>query len=246
LRTGIEVCVQDVAGCLAAEAGGADRIELCCALGLGGLTPSLGLLQAAKAATSLEIVALLRPRAGDFLYDASERGCLLADLEALVSAGATGIALGALQADGQLDRGFLRELVAAAGGATLTCHRAFDHARDLREALDVLRELGFARVLSSGAAPNAPAGSALLRELVQAADDGLEVIAGAGVRAENVAELVRETNVSWVHLSAGADRASAMQHRVPNVPMGAESAQGELLRRYTDEALVRACRVALE
>lgn len=246
MHTGIEVCVQDVAGCLAAEAGGADRIELCCALGLGGLTPSLGLLQAARAATSLEIVALLRPRAGDFLYDANERQCLLADLEGLVAAGASGIALGALQADGQLDRGFLGELVAAAGGAKLTCHRAFDHACDPLAALEVLRELGFARVLSSGAAANAPAGAELLQELVQRAGDGLEVIAGAGVRAENVAELVRHTGVSWVHLSAGADRPSSMQHRVLNVPMGAESAQGELLRRFTDAGLVRACRAALE
>lgn len=246
MRTGIEVCVQDVAGCLAAEAGGADRIELCCALGLGGLTPSLGLFQAVKAATSLEIVALLRPRAGDFLYDASERQCLLADLEGLVAAGATGIALGALQADGQLDRGFLEELVAAAGGAKLTCHRAFDHSRDPLAALEVLRELGFARVLSSGAAASAPAGAELLRELVQVAGDGIEVVAAAGVRAENVAELVRESGVGWVHLSAGRDRPSAMQHRVLDVPMGAESAQGELLRRFTDEDLVRACREALE
>lgn len=242
--TRLEICVQDAAGCRAAARGGADRVELCSALSEGGLTPTLGLLEAALGASELEVVALLRTRRGDFVYDADERAVHLRDAQRLVAAGVHGLAVGALLPSGELDLVHLRALVEAGGSAKLTCHRAFDHCADPFAALEQLIELGFARVLTSGQAPTAPEGQELLAELVQRAAGRIEILAGGGVRPSNVAELVRATGVPAVHSSAARDEPSPMQRR-PAVPMGAGAGADEFLRRVTDESTVRSCRRAL-
>ena len=243
--TRIEVCVQDAAGCRAAESGGADRIELCSALSEGGLTPTMGLWQRAKAASRLEIVALLRPRRGDFVYDADEKAVQLEDLVRLREAGARCFAVGALLPDGLLDLDFLSELRAAAGPATLTCHRAFDHTAKPLEALEQLIKIGFERVLSSGQEANAPQGAALLGSMVAQAAGRIEVVAAAGIRPQNVAALVRRSAVPSVHLSASRNWRRPMGFSKIRAVMGEGTVSDEFVRRVTDESVVRSCRLAL-
>ncbi len=219
-------------------------MELCSALSEGGLTPTLGLLEAALGACELEVVALVRARRGDFVYDDDERGVHLRDAQRLVAGGVHGLAVGALLPSGELDLSHLRALIGAAGSAKLTCHRAFDHCSDPFLALEQLIELGFARVLTSGQAPTAPEGQALLAQLVERADGRIEILAGGGVRPSNVAELVRATGVPAVHSSAARDEPSPMQRR-PAISMGGDAKSDEFVRRVTDELMVRSCRRAL-
>lgn len=234
----VEVAVDSVDGARAAATGGASRIELCQALELGGLTPSRGLLAAVKAAVRIPVFAMVRPRAGDFLYARDEFAVMLQDARELRAAGADGIVGGVLRADGELDRERLRELCAAAGGSPFTCHRAFDLAADPARALDALIELGVPRVLTSGQAANATAGAAALRALVQRAAGRIVVMAGAGVRGDNVRDLVAASGVREVHLSASARTASHMVFRRGGVPMGANVPGDEYSLRVTDEAAV--------
>ena len=230
----VEVAVDSVAGAKAATAARAHRIELCCALGDGGLTPTPGLLQAVKRATRLPVTALLRPRAGDFLYAADEFEVMRADLEQLAAAGADGFAVGVLTADGDLDLPRMRELATAAAPLPLCCHRAFDLARDPAAVLEHLVELGFARVLTSGLCATASAGQDRIRMLVHDARGRIDVVAGAGVRATNVQELVRRTGVPAVHLSASTFVDSGMRHRNAAATMGTQPGRGDYSLRKTD------------
>lgn len=234
----VEVAVESVAGAIAAARGGADRIELCQALGDGGLTPSRGLLEAVKAAVALPVFAMVRPRGGDFLYDDGEFAVMRRDVAHLRDAGADGIVTGVLTAAGAIDREHLGALLAAAGGLPVTCHRAFDVCADPDAAIDALCALGVARVLTSGQAANAAAGAAAIRAAVQRAAGRLTVLAGAGVDAGNVAALVRATGVREVHLSATSWTDSAMAFRRPGVPMASAARAHEYALRRTDADLV--------
>ncbi|MCB9878140.1 MAG: copper homeostasis protein CutC [Planctomycetes bacterium] len=244
-RVRVEIAIESVAGALAAADGGADRVELCQALGEGGLTPSAGLCAAAVRATTLPVFAMLRPRAGDFCYSAAERDVIRRDLDALGAAGAAGFVVGGLRPDGELDTELLRDVLARAGDRPVTCHRAFDLCADPQRAIDALCDLGVARLLTSGQAANAPAGAAAIRAAVERAAGRLIVMAGAGVRADNVTALVAATGVREVHLSAGAFRDSAMQFRRPGVPMGSSPAPGEYALRVTDPTSVAGVVAAL-
>jgi copper homeostasis protein len=234
----VEVAIDSVAGARAAAKAGAARVELCQALELGGLTPSRGLLAAVVAAVRIPVFAIVRPRPGDFLYSRDEFAVMLRDAQELRAAGADGLVGGALRADGELDRERMRELRAAAGDAPFTCHRAFDLAADAARALDALIELGVPRVLTSGQAANAPAGAGALRALVQRAAGRIAVMAGAGVRDDNVKALVAASGVRDVHLSASARTASAMVFRRAGVPMGSAAPDDEYSTRVTDGAMV--------
>lgn len=231
----VECAVESLAGAYAAVLGGAHRIELCSALDLGGLTPSAGLCASVCAALQVPVFAMLRPRAGDFLYDADEVDAMVRDLEALRDAGAAGFVVGVLTRDGHVDRRRMREFVELADGLPVTCHRAFDLCRDAEEAVDLLAELGVARVLTSGQAATAYDGRMRIKELVGHAAGRLSVMAGAGVRADNVARLVELTGVREVHLSAAGSRDSAMKFRRDGVPMGAPGMRDEYSLRTTDD-----------
>jgi len=234
----VEVAIDSVAGARDAVANGASRLELCAGLELGGLTPSLGLLDAVRAAVQVPVFAIVRPRAGDFLYDRDEFAVMLRDAQHLVAAGAHGLVTGALTAAGAIDAARLRELRAVAAALPFTCHRAFDLCVDGLRAIDDLVELGVTRVLTSGAAATAVAGAAAIRAFVQRAAGRIVVMAGAGVRPENVRELVATSGVREVHLSASQRQPSAMQFRRAGVPMGSAMATDEYSRRSTDGALV--------
>ena len=242
----LEVCVDSVESALAAEAGGASRVELCDALVEGGLTPSAGKLRVCVRRVALPVHAMLRPRSGDFLYSELEIDVILADLAALKAAGAAGFVFGALLADGTVDEPLLKRVVAAAWPRPVTFHRALDVAADPLAALAACARCGVARVLSSGGCATALEGAATLRRLVDAAAKlgGPTIAAGGGVTEENVAALLRASGVDEVHGSCREPVRSAMRHRPPQpVPMGGErrnTADSEFEWKQASERRVRA------
>ena len=187
----------------AAVAGGADRIELCAALALSGLTPPPGLM-ALAAEKSLPVHAMIRPRPGDFLYDARDLDAMRRDIDAVRAAGLAGVVFGAIDQRGLLDEAVLSPIIKHAEGLSLTLHRAFDLAPDLGGALEVAVGLGFHTVLTSGGARTALEGAEEISALVKQANGRITVMAGSGLSARTVAQFVRTTSVAQVHASCGA------------------------------------------
>jgi copper homeostasis protein len=186
--------------CVEAEAGGADRVEVCSALMLGGLTPSLGTLIEARAATALPIVSMIRPRAGGFCYTAREFATMLRDTELAVTEGVQGIVFGILTEDGRIDEPRCRELIARAGHAHTVFHRAFDVVPDPDRALDTLVRLGVTRILTSGREKTALAGATAIRELARRAAGRIDILPGGGIREDTVATVLEVTGLHQVHL----------------------------------------------
>jgi copper homeostasis protein len=195
----VEICVDSPAGLAAAIAGGANRIELCAALSLGGLTPSPGLISAARDCP-VPVRAMIRPRDGDFRFDQLDTTAMLADIETARAAGLSGIVIGAHNGEG-LDIALLRELTAAASDMDITLHRVVDLLDDPVAAVDVALELGIATILTSGGAHVAIDGARVIRAMQDRAAGRIEVLAGAGVRASNVAALIAASGVTAVHAS---------------------------------------------
>jgi copper homeostasis protein CutC len=203
----LEVCVDDIDGFREALAGGAGRVELCSALALGGLTPSAALISTAVRA-AVPVHVLIRPRAGDFIYNASEAALIEADIRAAVAAGAAGVVIGASRVDAQLDTALLERLVGIAREAAerrgrpvaVTLHRAFDLCADPGAALETAIGLGFERVLTSGGAESALAGREMLAALVSRARWRIKILAAGGIGPENVA-VILATGVDEIHAS---------------------------------------------
>lgn len=202
-RPVLEICVDTPDGLATAIAAGADRIELCADLGVGGLTPSPGLI-AAAANAPVPVFAMIRPRAGDFIYGARDRAAMRGDIAAALQAGLAGIVVGASQPDRTLDCDVLQEMRVAAGGLGVTLHRAFDLAPDLDDALEAAIALGFDTILTSGGLTDAASGRDRLGSLVTRAGGRIAVMAGGGVTPANVGETLRRTGVPAVHASAKA------------------------------------------
>lgn len=232
----IEVCVDTVAGLQAAVDGGADRIELCAALDLGGLTPSPGFMRHA-AACGVPVQVMIRPRAGDFVWSPAERALMQADIAAVRSAGLAGVVLGASLPDGRLDAVTLRVLVQAAAGLSLTLHRCFDLVPDPADALEAAIALGFHRVLTSGGAARAAAGIGQLVALKAQAAGRIVILPGSGITADTVADLAPMAPVE-LHASCTAPR--------PVDPAIAALGFGPAVARATDAGLVRALRQAAD
>lgn len=235
----LEIAANSPASALAAQAAGAHRVELCCALGEGGLTPSYASIALARERLRIPLHVLVRPRGGDFLYGELELETMRADVEACVRLGCDGVVLGVLDADGAVATAACRELVAAAGPLAVTFHRAFDLVRDAQAALEAIVELGCARVLSSGQATGALAGAGLLRRLHAQARGRIVVMPGAGIDAGNIAEVRALTGANEFHASAKRAHASRMRHR----PARLEDMQGGEWR--SDEAEIRRMLAAL-
>jgi copper homeostasis protein len=200
-----EVIATTVADARLAAQAGADRIELVTAMGEGGLTPSIGLIEAVVAAVGIPVNVIVRPHSRSFVYDADDFAVMLRDVRAVKTAGANGVVIGMLTADGEIDRDGLARAIDAADGLAITFHRAFDETRDLRQALDVL--LGFqavTSVLTSGGKPSVLHAQAPIRELVQqAAGSHCTVLAGAGLTVDAIADFVSRTQVQAVHFGSG-------------------------------------------
>jgi len=244
-RTTLEICIDSVAGYDAALSGGADRIELCGALAVGGLTPSPGLaaLVVGRArAAGVRVHAMVRPRAGDFAYAAGEVATAIADAQALIAAGVDGLVFGAVR-DGAIDDAVLRQWLSAVramrGDIDLTLHRAVDLLPDPVAAIEPAVAHGFARILTSGGAVRAVDGAAVIAAMARTAAGRIVVMPGSGVRPDNVVALRASTGAMEVHASAGV--------AVPqdDARVQALGFAGPGLAR-TDETVVRALRSAID
>lgn len=214
----LEIALDDVAGARLAEQCGADRLELCNGLAdNGGTTPSAGFVHEVVASLrEISVMTLIRARGGDFVYSREELAVMRRDIEVLRAAGSAGFVIGALTPDGEVDVPAVRELVAAADGAPVTFHRAFDSTRDLARSLDVLAELGVSRILSSGGCSTALEGAEILRSLAEHAAGRLVLVAGGRVRPDNVAEIIARSGVTEVHLRAARPYASRSRYANPS------------------------------
>lgn len=195
----VESCVDSLDAALASEAGGARRLELCARLDVGGTTPDPALVAAVVAAVRIPVVAMVRPRGGDFVYDTNDLSAMARDIGRMREAGAHGIVTGVLTSAGAINAPLMHLLVRMAGPLPVTCHRAFDEVHDPDAALDTLIGLGVSRVLTSGGAATATEGTDTLARLVRRAAGRLTIIAGGTVRASNVRTLVDATGVAEVH-----------------------------------------------
>jgi copper homeostasis protein len=241
----LEICIDGVASARAALAGGADRVELCANLPEGGTTPSAGMIREVRAAFRGGLMVIIRPRGYDFLYSGDEMSVMLQDVRVARELGADGIVIGCLTADGRVDREGCGRLLEAARGMDVTFHRAFDMSRDLPEALEDIVSLGIRRVLTSGGAPDVPAGQNVIRDLVKRAVDRISIMPGGGVTEANLGEIVRATGVREIHLSARAEVRSGMTFRNERCGMGTFSNGREYQWREASEAKVRAAKQAL-
>ena len=232
----LEICVDDLAGLEAAVAGGADRIELCSALETGGLTPSPALLWRAVQ-TGVPVQAMIRPRAGDFRIGRADVALMADDIRLALDLGAKGVVVGALQPDHTLDLAALAAFREAAGDAVLVLHRAIDLTPDPIAAVREARDLGFDKVLSSGGARTALEGAIMLAAMATSAGDRLKLIAGSGVRPENVVEIMLRTGLREVHSSASI----AAPPDAPDVQRLGFGGH----RRITDGDMVRRLRAAV-
>jgi len=197
-----EVCAVNIQSARAAALAGADRIELCSALDVGGLTPSSGLIRATVQALDIPVHVLIRPREGDFCYSETELDIMLDDIRQCREIGAAGVVLGALLPDGHLDTPKLKRMQEAAASLEVSCHRAFDFTPDVGEALEELIEMRFVRVLSSGQAENAYVGRNLLRKMVEQARGRIAVMPGAGITELNIRAIAEFTGAKDFHFTA--------------------------------------------
>jgi copper homeostasis protein len=233
----LEVCVADPQSLAAAVAGGAERIELCSALELGGLTPLPGLMALAKE-SGIETYALIRPRSGDFVFDRHDLDAMLRDIDAVRATGLAGVVLGANRPDGTLDDGLLGRLLAHAEGLGTTLHRAIDLVPDFAAATETAIALGFDRILTSGGAPTALEGLGQLALAHATARGRITVMAGSGLRPDNVLELLQAVPVDEVHSSC-AGRPEPSAEGAVRLGFAAKT------KRHTDAAVVRALRETL-
>jgi copper homeostasis protein len=235
----VEACVDSIESALAAAEGGAHRIELCANLVEGGTTPSAGTLAVCRTRLRIPMFVLVRPRGGDFLYSAAELAVMLEDIRRAKDAGAQGVVVGALRADGAIDADRTRQLIAAARPLQVTFHRAFDVCRDAAEALETLIALGVERVLTSGQAATAPQGADAIARLVRQAAGRIGVLPGGGITAGNVEALVRGTGVAEVHLTGAVTRGSDMAFRAQQVEIGNAAPRSEYEWSVTDAEQIR-------
>ena len=236
----VEVCANGVESCLAAQEGGADRVELCAGIPEGGTTPSYGEIQVARRVlTSTRLHVIIRPRGGDFLYSDLEVERMAADIAVCRELGVDGVVFGCLKADGTLDMDKNRYLMQCSHGMSVTLHRAFDRAADPAQALEDAIALGFDRILTSGQQPKAIQGVELLAQLHRQAAGRIILMAGSGVTEENIRDIREATGLTEFHFSAREPHPSAMQYVNPNLYMGRPGAN-EAALDYTTSRRVAA------
>ena len=215
----LEVCVDSVESAINAQIGGADRIELCGDLIVGGVTPSLALYERIREKINIPIHVLLRPRFGDFLYSEEELEILIRQAKLFADAGANNLVIGCLRADGRLDLEAMKRIIAAAGDTPINLHRAFDMCRDLEEALEDAKQLNIVSILTSGGYASALEGMEVLDQLKKNAGD-IRIMAGAGLNAKTIEIMKNTSSITDYHMSGKKVLQSKMEYRNPRVNMG--------------------------
>ena len=244
----LEVCVDSLTSARAAIAGGADRIELCAALAVGGLTPYAELLRQIRGESDIAIRCLMRPRGGDFLYEKEEIMMMASQIETLRKLGADGFVIGCLTPEGDLDGKAMEPLLQAASGAGLTLHRCIDVSRDPLRTYLAAKELGIDTVLTSGAAGNCTLGAETIGKLLalRNEENGPEVLVGGGVKASVISDFkARFPGVRAFHMSGKTEVESGMRFRREGVPMGLPGLD-EWHIQQTGEENIRAARRAMD
>ena len=217
----LEVCTASMRSVQAAVAGGAKRIELCSALSVGGLTPSLGLLREVRTLyPELRIHVLIRPREGDFVYSEEELRVMERDIEAVLPY-ADSIVSGAMTSAGDVDEVATRRLLERSQGVAFTFHRAFDQSQSPLDALETIRALGCTRILTSGTKDTAEAGIPIIRQLVEHAAGAIKILPGGGVTASNIKRILTETGAREVHGSASL-----------HLPDGRQETSADIVRSF--------------
>jgi copper homeostasis protein len=225
----IEVCVDSVASAVAAQRGGAARVELCSSLLEGGVTPSAGMIEAVRRKISIGLHVMIRPRGGDFCYEEDEVDIMRRDILLARNLGADGIVLGILGHKGDVDGPRTRQLVELARPLNVTFHRAFDMSADLLQALEDVYATGADRVLTSGGEQECLQGATIIAELVRRAGNRIAIMASGGIGPDDVATIVARTGVGEIHVGLSSPTASPMLYRNPRVSIG--KAQGQEYQR---------------
>lgn len=233
----VEICVASIDGAIAAQNGGADRIELNSALALGGITPSIGLVRAVVAELDIPVISMLRPRESGFCYSDEEFDVMRRDLDALLDAGVAGIAFGVLREDASIDIERCETLIRQTADREAVFHRAFDVVPDPHAAFVDLKSLGVNRVMTSGQAAKAMDGIDTIKSLVEASDGSTEVLVAGGVRSHNVRELANNTGCKHVHAALLKQETDASM--VGDISFSAQRKDGEQFYSTTNEELVR-------
>lgn len=239
----LEASVYSVDGVIAAKEAGADRVELCDNIQEGGTTPSYGMIRQARK-VDLPLFVIIRPRGGDFVYTQSEVNVMLGDIAICKQLGVDGVVFGLLLPDGSIDLENTSKLIEAARPMQITFHRAFDMCRDAKIALQQLADLGIERVLTSGQRNTAPEGKELLAELNKSLPEGIRLLIGSGVNAENLKELHDSIQADEYHMSAVKYSPSAMDYKNPCIAMGNNEGMDEFkVLKPNQEKLIKARKV---
>lgn len=212
MKPELEVIAFDLASCSIAQENGADRIELCANPQEGGTTPSLGMIEMARKLVSIQLFPIIRPRGGDFLYSNEEFKSMIRDIQECKDLGCDGVVIGMLNTNGSIDTKRTAELIKQADGMQITFHRAFDRVKNYSESLGQLIELGCHRVLTSGLHPTAIEGADIISNLVNLSESKIKIMAGSGVKSQNLKSLANKTKAPAYHASARKTIPSSMTH----------------------------------
>ena len=234
----IEICLESVESVIAAEKGGADRVELCSDLFEGGLTPTIGTVKTALKKSNIKINAMIRPRGGDFCYFDEEFEVMKEDIKAFKETGINGIVFGILTPEGDVDVKRSKEIIELARPLAVTFHRAFDMTRDPYKSLEELIELGVDRVLTSGQEATVPEGADLLEELVQIAGDRIIVMPGCGITERNFPKLRDKIKAKEYHIYLPYETTSKMKFHPGHIYMGGLLRQSEFTITHTSSSRV--------
>jgi copper homeostasis protein len=241
----LEVCVDSMASALAAQEGGAQRIELCASLSEGGVTPSAATIEIARRHLAIDINVMIRPRGGDFLYSELEIAIMRRDIEVAKELGANGVVIGLLTAEGAIDVAHTRALAGLARPLSVTFHRAFDMVADPPSALETLIELGIDRILTSGLEATALEGAETIAQLGRLAAGRMIIMPGGGIHEHNIAQIVSQTGANEVHMSGRSLQESAMRYRNQRINLGSSMPTPEYYQQITSAARIRASLDAL-
>lgn len=211
----LEICCYNLNSVLIAAEAGADRIELCADPASGGTTPGIGLIKSARKKIGIELYPIIRVRGGDFLFSEEEFEVMLHEVTVCKSAGCDGVVFGMLLQDGRIDKNHSSKLIEKAYPMGVCFHRAFDWSANPFEALEDIIEIGCERILTSGQQPKAIMGAALIKDLIQQASDRIQIMPGSGIRADNIADLKKETGATQFHSSASKLTKSSMDFVQP-------------------------------